>query len=225
MQTLESTALGHPRDLTIYLPPNHDPNAKTPVVYLADGQSVSRMATLIEPLIVDGTVPPVMLVGVHSAHSSPPEDLRGQEYLIGFNEQRFAAHESFFVNEVRAWAEQNLGAATQREQRAVFGLSNGAAFAIAMGIRHPDLYGNVLAFSFAWEKSAKSPMWEHSMAPRHYLLAGRLEEGFHRVTKAWAATLERLGVEHVFHDRVAGHDHTMWEEEFPAAVGWAFGNR
>jgi hypothetical protein len=147
---IDSAALGEPRDLTVYLPPGHDPIQQYPVVYTADGDSVGRFTTILDPQIADGNVPAVIVVGVHSAEYGgttalydPDQDLRAQEYLLGENPERFEAHQRFFVYEVSEWAEQALGASSNRKERAVFGYSNGGGFAVSMGIRHPDGEGDL----------------------------------------------------------------------------------
>lgn len=228
---LDSKALGERRSVTVYLPPGHDPARRTQVVYAADGQSVARMATILDPQIAQGNVPPVVVIGVH-ASLNPDQgtlldpsgpDLRGQEYLWGLDEERFERHERFFVFEVAEWAERAFGVASDREHRAVFGYSNGGAFAVIMGIRHPERFGHVLAFSLARGPAGRPPSdWPAGEGPRHYLFAGTLEP-FREITSQWADQLSALGVEHVYRERVCGHDMTVWEEEFPAAVAWAFG--
>lgn len=93
------------------------------------------------------------MVGVGSAEyegptefSSPAQDLREQEYLLGRNQERCAVHERFFVYEVVDWAARPLGVSTNREKPAVFGFSEGGAFAVSLGIRHPDQFSTPLAF-------------------------------------------------------------------------------
>jgi enterochelin esterase-like enzyme len=226
--TLQSDALGEQRQLTVYLPPGYtsvDPGA---VIYMADGQSVPEFAAILEPLLTNARLPSILLVGVHSSggsFSNPSEDLRAQEYLPGadFNPARFAAHERFFVDEVIAWAERELAAPSGRQQRAIFGFSNGGVFAAAMGIRHPELYGHTLAFSLGIEPGKVTEVTKG--ASEFYLVAGTLEEGFHSTTAGLAQMLELRGVTYIFRERVCGHDHILWQEEFPAAVQWAFGSR
>ncbi|HEY0735230.1 MAG TPA: alpha/beta hydrolase-fold protein [Herpetosiphonaceae bacterium] len=220
---LESAFLKEERDLTVYLPPGHDPTLAAPVIYVADGQSVPDFAAVLEPLITQGTIPPLVLVGAHSPTGpfpDPSQDLRAQEYLPDHNLARFQAHERFFTEEVPAWAERELGVATDPAQRAVFGFSNGGVFAAAMGLRHPNRYGHSLAFSLGMP-----PGLPHSTTARFYLVAGTLEPGFHSRTQEFAGDLADYGVDHVFRDRVSGHDSVMWQEEFPKAVQWAFGQK
>jgi predicted esterase len=226
---IDSAHLGEPRGLTVYLPPGHEPTQRCPVVYAADGESMDGLAAILDPQIVEGGVPAVIVVGVHSATyagSAEPydtaHDVRAQEYLLGENPERFEAHERFFVHEVSAWAEKTVGASTKREGRAVFGYSNGGAFAVSMGVRHAEHYGAVIAFSLGEGlRGWGTPEWSADDAPRHYLLAGTLEP-LRGPTARWAARLSRLGVEHVHRERICGHDMVMWEEAFPGAVAWAF---
>jgi enterochelin esterase-like enzyme len=213
---LASRELGERRALTVYLPPGN--GERPPVLYLADGGSVPSLAAVLEPGAAAGTTPAVVLVGAHSGVPTPGDDVRAREYLPGVDRLRYEAHERFFVDEVAGWAERELGVAAGRERRAVGGSSNGAVLASALGCRHPDRFGAVIAFSLGIE-----PPRPRDAAARHLLLAGTLEPGFHRATRAWAARLRGRGVEVEERERVCGHDPLMWEEELPGAVRWAFG--
>jgi enterochelin esterase-like enzyme len=117
--------------------------------------------------------------------------------------------------------EAELGAAPERRGRAVFGVSNGAAFAAAMGVRHPEHFGSVIAFSLGI--TPRRPQWPPGQAPRHYLCAGTLEEGFSRGTQQWAQVASVAGSEVVHRSWVSGHDMVMWDGELPRAVEWLFG--
>ena len=92
-----------------------------------------------------------MLVG---AHRPDDETRRLHEYSPGestpafaFDSERFAAHEHFFVEDVRRWTQARFGVALPADPTAVFGVSAGGELALAMGLRHPDLYGAVLSAS------------------------------------------------------------------------------
>lgn len=125
--------------------------------------------------------------GSTTAFYDPNQDLRAQEYLLGENPERSETYERFFVYEASDWAEQALGASSNREERAVFGYSNGGGFAVSMGIRHPERYGTALAFSLGvGPEGWGTPEWTADTAPRHYLIAGTLEP-FRETTARWAA--------------------------------------
>lgn len=110
-----------------------------------------------------------------------------------------------------------------REGRGILGVSNGAAFAAAMGVRHSERFGTVIAFSLGITGAA--PAWGPGEAPHHYLCAGSLEEGFERGTRRWAEVVRAAGAKIVHRTWVSGHDPVMWDGELPKALEWAYGSR
>ncbi|MEM8961489.1 MAG: alpha/beta hydrolase-fold protein [Acidobacteriota bacterium] len=237
--TIESKALEESRSLSVYLPPNHDAERSYPVIVMADGQSLEEYAPYLEALIVDGTVPATVLLGVHSGGYrgergkpyDPSKDMRSLEYLTGYDrfipdvdDSRFQAHEHFFLHEVQAWAQTHLSITKDRTQRVLFGFSNGGALAVSLGSRNPEHFGKILAFSVGWDPVVTTPEWDATAYPVFYLTAGTLEPGFLETTSHWADTLKKKGFTHVFHERVSGHDPVLWQEEFARAVIWALGD-
>jgi len=89
-----------------------------------------------------------------------------------------------------------------------------------MGVVHPEHFGTVIAFSLAITPGA--PTWRPGEAPRHYLCAGTLEEGFLRGTQRWAERVEHAGADVVLQTWVSGHDMAMWDGELPTALEWTF---
>ena len=215
---LDSAALDERRRIHVYLPPGQDRRNVPGVLYATDGR-VS--AELIEPLVLAGRIPPIVSVGV-TFGDDPGADRRAEEYLPGFQPERFEAHRRFFVEEVPARTEAELGVLPSREDRAIFGVSNGAAFAASMGVRHPERFGTVIAFSLGITGAA--PAWAPGEAPRHYLCAGSLEEGFERGTRRWAEVVRAGGAEVLHRTWVSGHDPAMWDGELPKALEWAYGS-
>ena len=74
---------------------------------------------------------------------------RNAEYVIGRDTYRFDEHQLFFSQTLLDWTERTIGVKHHRERAAVFGYSCGGSFAASMGIRSPDKYGLVFAFSIA----------------------------------------------------------------------------
>src|SRR5215469_18660438 len=124
------------RPVTVYVPPV-PPEA---VVFAGDGQLISQWGGVLEA----AGVPPVMIVGTHRLDD---EMLRLREYSPVFDAVRFAAHEKFFVEDVRQWTESRFGGALPPERTAVFGASAGGELALALGLRHPNVYGAVFCAS------------------------------------------------------------------------------
>ena len=198
------------RQVTVYLPPD-PPEA---VVFAGDGQLISQWGGVLET----AAVPSTMIVG---AHRLADETLRLHEYSPGFDPERFAAHETFFVGEVRRWARSRFGVALPTERTAVFGVSAGGELALAIGLRHPDVYSAV--FSASPGAGYRPPGVMPSSIPRVYLVAGTLEPFFHDNATRWAAALRDAGADVVMSERVASHGDALWRGEFPLMVAWAFG--
>src|SRR5258708_2706938 len=124
------------RQVTVYLPPD-PPEA---VVFAGDGQLIAQWGRVLET----ADVPPTMIVG---AHRLADETQRLHEYSPGFDPERFTAHEKFFVEDVRRWARSRFGLALPAQRTAVFGVSASGELALALGVRHPDVYGAVFCAS------------------------------------------------------------------------------
>jgi enterochelin esterase-like enzyme len=200
------------RQVTVYVPPD-PPEA---IVFAGDGQMISQWGGILEA----ADVPPTMIVGVHRVAD---ETLRLHEYSPKFEPVRFAAHERFFVEDVGAWARSRFGVTLTAERSAVFGVSAGGELALAIGLRHPDLYGAI--FSASPGAGYRPPDVMPSPLPRTYLVAGTLEPFFLENAARWADALRDAGADVLMSERVAGHEDAMWREEFPLMIAWAFGRR
>ncbi len=226
--SIHSRHLGQWRALTVYAPPARDGEPLVGVVFLGDGGAAEALGKVIDPLVAAGRLPRVLLVGMHSDTTRGPrreDDGRAAEYLMGYldGDPRFLAHERFVLEEVVPWAEAAYELPADAARRAVFGFSNSAAFAVHMGLRHPDRFGKVLAFSPAGARAAQPEGATAEGAAAYYLLAGTLEPAFHAKALAWAELFREMGIRHTVREPVAGHDWAMWQAYFPDALAWAFG--
>jgi pimeloyl-ACP methyl ester carboxylesterase len=148
------------------------------------------------------------------------EMLRLHEYSPVFHADRFAAHETFFVGDVRHWVRSCFVVALPAERTALFGVSASGELALALGLRHPDIYGAVLCASpgAGYRPPASLP----DSLPRAYLVAGTLEPFFLENATRRAVALRNASAEVVMTERVRSHGDAFWKEEFPLMVEWAF---
>ncbi len=198
------------RQVTVYVPP--DPPES--VVFAADGQGFSKWGRFLEP----AGVPPTMIVGVHGLVEEMP---RLHEYSPVFDAERFSAHEQFFVENVRLWVTSRFGVDLPSARTAVFGYSAGGELALALGLRHPDVYGAV--FSGSPGGGFKPPGEMPASLPRVYLFAGTLEPFFLDNATRWAVALRDARADVVMSERAVSHGAKLWRAEFPRMVAWAFG--
>jgi enterochelin esterase-like enzyme len=204
------------RQVTAYVPPV----PAEAVVFAGDGQSIASWGGVLEA----ADVPPTMIIG---AHRLDDETLRIREYSPGestaafaFDHERFAAHEKFFVEDVRRWAQSRFDVALAANRTAVFGVSAGAELALAMGVRHPDVYGAVLCASPGG--GYRPPAVMPTSVARAYLVAGTQEPFFRQNAARWADALRDAGADVVMTERVGSHGDAFWREEFALMVAWAF---
>lgn len=206
----ETLGYGGGRQVTVYVPPS-SPEA---IVFAGDGQRISQWGGLLE----GANVPPTMIVGVHGVSD---EELRLREYSPVFDAKRFAAHEKFFVEDVRRWIESRFGVALAAERTAVYGASAGGELALALGFRHPDIYGVICCASPGAGYKPTGVMPRH--LPRTYLVAGTQEPFFLENATRWAEALRDAGADVVMKERAGTHGGAFWQKEFPLMVAWAFG--
>ena len=100
------------------------------------------------------------------------------------------------------------------------GVSASGELALAIGLRHPEMYGAVFCASpgGGYRPPAEMP----SVLPRVYLVAGRQEPFFLQNATRWANALGDAGADVVMTRRAGSHGCAFWTEEFPLMVAWAF---
>jgi enterochelin esterase-like enzyme len=207
----ETFAYDGGRQATVYVPPD-PPEA---VVFAGDGQLISQWGGYLEA----ADVPPTMIVGAHRT-DDPDEMARINEYSPSFDPERFAAHESFFVEDVRDWVRSRFGVSLPAERTAVYGVSASAELALALGMRHPDVYGAI--FSASPGGGYRPPEVMPSRLPRTYLVAGTDEPWFLENATRWADALRDADADVILTERPGNHGDAFWQTELPLMVAWAF---
>lgn len=200
------------RDLTVYVPPGRPDS----VVYAADGGwHTERLARALERSVER---PSTMVLGVHGLDD---DDGRLHEYVEALGSERFEVFEQFFAEQVRGWAISELDACLTAEHTAVWGASLGGEFALAMGLRHLDLFGTVLCASpgGGFTPTGIEPSRD---VPHAYLVGGTQEQWFFDNARKWADALSEAGADVVIEQRDGEHGGEFWYDEFPAMVSWAF---
>ncbi len=205
----ELTFLGEPRRIFLYVPPKIE--GLIPAVCLADGQMLPTFARTLDAAVVNGTCPPVAVVGV----ASPPhtaDDLRSREYLPGQDPQRYSDHLAFVIDDVIPWADERFPASGRW---LTAGVSSGAVWALNAGQRRPDVFSGAVGLS-----PGIPPVTELHALTRTYVGGGTLEGGFRLAAGEWATKLTAAGAEVRSVDWVGGHDGYWWAQHLPPALTW-----
>jgi enterochelin esterase-like enzyme len=213
-RTLWSDALGETRKLFIYLPPHHDRTRAYPALFMADGGSVGYFARIVEPLIDQGVIEPIVIVGAESGQEGIVEDrstlgipdLRNADYLPHFSggADRFEQHMRFFAGELVAYAARELAVSDQAAHRVVAGFSSGGSFALYAGLRRPDIFGAAIPMSPSWRPLAAED-FHPSHRARFYISAGLYEMRRANRARAYAEELTQRGFDVVAEYPAMGH--------------------
>ena len=183
------------------------------IFYAADGQLIGPWGADLE----DAAARAVMVVGVHRAED---ETERLHEYSPGFDPARFAAHEQFFTATVPQWIAAGFGVQLPSRRTAIFGVSAGGELALALGLRHPQLFGAILCASPG--AGFRPPSDLAQPIPRTYFVTGNREPFFRDNASRWVEALREVGAEVRVAERVGAHGDPFWRDEFPLMSRWAF---
>ena len=185
------------------------------LIYTGDGQLVESWAETLEK----ANILNVVIIGTYRLED---EMQRLHEYSPVFDAARFEAHEKFFTQDIPEWMATSGKQTFSRERTWVFGVSAGGELALAMGLRHPELYSTILCAS---PGAGYKPEMLDEMPkplPRAYFVGGTEEEFFYDNAKRWADALKAAGGDVVIEKREGGHGGEFWKQEFPKMVAWAF---
>ena len=153
-----SRLVGDDRDFYVYTPPNYDARAQQryPVLYLLHGFSdeasawtaVGRANVILDNLIAQGKAKPMLIV--MPLGYGAPEILQGgggawnQPKLRRKNSEKFR---DVLLQEVVPMVESNYRVKSDRESRAIAGLSMGGAETLLVGLNNLDRFAYLGAFS------------------------------------------------------------------------------
>ena len=148
-----SKILGNERPIWIYTPHGYAAGKKPyPLLVLTDGGvyvNTARVATILDNLIAAGLIPPLVAVMVEN-----PD--RWRELSCS------SAYADFLAQEIVPWARVNYRATDRPAQTIIGGASLGGLQAAFVGLKHSEVFGNVLSQSgsFQWKpEGEKESEW------------------------------------------------------------------
>jgi len=147
-----SKLLGNERPIWIYTPHGYAAGKKSyGLLVLTDGGgyvNTARVATVLDNLIAAGLIPPLVAVMVENPN-------RWRELSCN------PTHADFLAQEIVPWARANYHATDRPEQTIIGGTSLGGLQAAFVGLKHAEVFGNVLSQSgdFRWKPEGEKE-WE-----------------------------------------------------------------
>ena len=231
--TVRSTLLGNERSVTVYTPAGYQKTGAAALPFLlifdeATYKSQVPAPVILDNLIAERKVQPRIAILVNY----PTQEARDREL---FANPQFA---EFVSSELIPWAVREYGISTgEPERNVIAGLSAGGFAAAYIGLKHPEIFGNVLSQSGAFWWSPKrdegeEPNWlarEYIAAPtksiRFYLEAGLFENDIRgtggqilETNRHFRDVLRAKGYTVFYHEFPGGHDYLTWRGSFADAL-------
>jgi enterochelin esterase-like enzyme len=220
------------RRFYIYTPPGYDTeiNKKYPVLYIQHGAgedercwgAQGRLDIILDNLIAEGNTTPMLVVMTN-------------EYIIndmggGYNTEPFNRFMDLFKNElfdtIIPYIESNYRTLSDRENRAIAGLSMGGGFAFRIGMLNTDKFAWIGVFSssafrgqggdiFDAEKQIPgiftNPEKFNKALKLLYISTGRQDHSFEYTQKA-AATFKEKGLDVGYSTFPGAHEWHVWRK-------------
>ena len=225
--TYESTTTGGPRKAVVYTPPNLPADTKLPVLYLLHGsgddetgwQVKGNAAAILDNLVASGRVSPLLVVMPLGFARKP-----GDNSANRFN---FQAFEQDLLTDLVPHIEKTYPVKTGKADRAIAGLSMGAAQSLLIGLAHLDRFSCVGAFSGANFWGAQADYVPQPEAARDQLRllwvsCGDADKLVLPKIKELHQHLEEQRIPHHYSIGPGGHDWTVWKQDLFAFAQQAF---
>lgn len=227
MDWYDSKSLGTIRRITIYTPPRYDASGKTkyPVLYLFHGANADEMAwtklghvnEILDNLLAAGKMKPfiaVMPFGYPSPPSAPSTGAaRGFNSVVdGFSKD--------LLGDVIPYVQAHYPVYTDRDHRAIAGLSMGGIESLQIGLNHLDLFSYVGGFSAAispanFSKDFASLAADPKAANRelHLLWIGcGTDDGLFAASSSFSKFLDDAQIKNTFYKIPGAHTWIVWRQ-------------
>lgn len=218
MVEYDSKTVGTRRKMNVYTPPGYSPNQKYPVLYLLHGiggdetewERVAKPDQLLDNLIADNKAVP-MIVVMPNGRAQKNDRAEGDVFASA---PAFATFEQDLLKDVIPAIESRYSVKTDRESRAIAGLSMGGGQSLNFGLGNLDTFAWVGGFSSAPNtKPAAQLVPDPAAATKNlkllYVSCGN-KDGLIRISQGVHGYLKEKNVSHVWNVDGHGHDATHW---------------
>jgi enterochelin esterase family protein len=220
----DSKTVGTTRKMQVYTPPGYTKDKKYPVLYLLHGiggdeTEWERDCTpdiILDNLMADGKAVPMIIVMPNGR--ARKDDRAVGNIFSAENVAAFAAFERDLMEDVIPTIQSRYSVYTNREDRALAGLSMGAGQSLNFGLKHLDIFAWIGSFSAAPNTESPAELVPDPAAVKKSLkllwLSGGNKDGLIFISQGVHRYLTSKGVPHVWNVDGYGHDATDWRNNF-----------
>ena len=217
----ESSTVGIKRKARIYLPPGYSAAQKYPVLYLLHGiggdenewARSGKPDIILDNLLADKNATPMIVV---LPNGRAAKDVTARD-PIPQQSPAFATFEQDLLKDLIPFVQKNYSAKTDREARAIAGLSMGGGQALNFGLGNLDTFAWVGGFSSAPNTRSPADLVKDADAAKLKLLYVSCgdADGLFRISQGVHAKLEEKKVPHRYRVISGGkHDFQVWKSDF-----------
>jgi len=218
MVEYDSKTVGTRRNMLVYTSPGYSTDRKYPVLYLLHGiggdetewQRLCHPENIIDNLLVEGKVPSMVVV-MPNGRAQSNDRAEGNVYA---GSAAFANFEGDLLTDVIPAIEARYSVYTNRENRALAGLSMGGGQSLNFGLAHLDTFAWVGGFSSAPNTKPPAELVPDPAAAKEKLkllwVSCGNKDGLIRISQGVHNYLKEKGVPHVWHVDSNAHDGTEW---------------
>lgn len=217
----DSTTVGIKRKARIYLPPGYSKDKSYPVLYLLHGIGGDENEwarhgapnVILDNLYADGKAVPMIVV---LPNGRAAKDVTARD-PIPKQSPAFAAFEQDLSVDLIPFVEKHYAAKTDRESRALAGLSMGGGQALNFGLNNPDRFAWVGGFSSAPNTRPADRLVKDVEATKKlrllYVACGD-RDGLFRISRGVHEMLDEKKIPHRYHVIAGGgHDFAVWKSD------------
>ncbi len=224
-----SKILGRTHPVFVYLPPGYNRLSRTryPTIYVNDGGeyiTLARMPTVLDNVIADGRIPPIVSVFV-----DPRTDL--QDASTNTRMQDYSLSDSyirFLVEELRPHILRHYRVSKRPERTAIMGASLGGLISTYTAFKRPEVFGLSAAQSPAYWWANDSLITMIATAPRKnvkfYIDTGTLHDAQDKSLQM-KSIMEKKGYIVHYEEHPEGHNWANWRARISHIVEYFWGSR
>lgn len=217
----ESKSVGTRRRATVYTPPGYAPDRKYPVLYLLHGiggdedewRRGAKPDAMLDNLYADGKAVP-MIVVMPNGRAQPNDRAEGN---VMASAPAFAKFEQDLLQDLIPFVERTYAVKTDRESRALAGLSMGGGQSLNFGLGNLEVFAWVGGFSSAPNTKPPAglvpdPAKASRMLKLLWISCGD-KDGLLFISQRTHAHLKANQVPHLWHVEPGGHDFKVWSDD------------
>jgi enterochelin esterase-like enzyme len=221
--TYKSNTVGTVRKVLVYTPPGFSKKKSYPVLYLLHGIGGDEKEWL------NGGNPQVILDNLYSRNLAEPmivvmpngramkDDRAVGDIMSSEKVQAFATFETDLIDDLIPFIEKKYPVISDREHRAIAGLSMGGGQSLNFGLQNPDIFAWVGGFS-----SAPNMMTPEELIPDPQVIKTKLKllwiscgnkDNLIGRSRDLHNYLKKNNLPHIYHIEPGGHDFGVWKND------------